>query len=255
MDETGTRLRPEARPEATNAMTAAKLFTLLAQPKRWREATIRRLNHLYQLHVLKNPFFVAHRQWLRDRGDDTLRLTYELTPNSVVLDIGGYQGAFADAIDKKYRCSIYVFEPVHDFYLACRLRFAENSRIQCFDYGLSDKDRTISITRDGDASSTVHSVNGVRRETIQLRDIATFMQRPETRNVDLLKINIEGGEYQILPRLLETGLIKNIRYLQIQFHDFVPDAFQMRESIRQQISVTHKEQWNYPFVWESWERS
>lgn len=236
-------------------MTATKLFAFLAQPSRWRQTTARRINHLYQLHVVKNPFFVAHRQWIRDQGDDTLRLAYDLTPNRVVLDIGGYHGAFADAIDKKYRCSIYVFEPVNDFYQICRTRFAQNRRVRCFDYGLSDKDAEISIARDDDASSTSRPTTGLHREHIRLKDIAAFMQTLGAREVDLLKINIEGGEYDVLPRLLQTGLIKNIRYLQIQFHDFIPDAVQMRESIRTQLSLSHTEQWNYPFVWESWERS
>ena len=39
--------------------------------------------------------------------------------------------------------------------------------------------------------------------------------------IDLLKINIEGGEYEVLENLIENDLIKNIDNIQIQFHDFV----------------------------------
>ena len=36
-------------------------------------------------------FFDVDR-WFADRGDQTLRLDYDLNENSVVLDLGGYHG-------------------------------------------------------------------------------------------------------------------------------------------------------------------
>ena len=37
----------------------------------------------------------------------------------------------------------------------------------------------------------------------------------------LMKINIEGGEYDLLEELLDENMIKQIVNLQVQFHDFV----------------------------------
>jgi len=68
-----------------------------------------------------------------------------------------------------------------------------------------------------------------------------------------MKINIEGGEYELLLALLDSpALIQGIRYFQVQFHDFVPDAQAQREHIRQRLSATHELMWDYPFIWESW---
>ena len=39
-------------------------------------------------------------KWVEDKGDETLRLDYSLTEDSIVFDLGGYRGDFAEAIHK-----------------------------------------------------------------------------------------------------------------------------------------------------------
>lgn len=48
-------------------------------------------------------------------------------------------------------------------------------------------------------------------------------------------------------------IIKNIKNLQIQFHNFVDSAEEKREAIRKQLSLTHKLTYDYYFIWENWE--
>ena len=76
----------------------------------------------------------------------------------------------------------------------------------------------------------------------------------QIEHIDLLKINIEGSEFLILPDILSKKIIIKIKYLQIQFHSFYPKSKELRDEIRAKLSVTHEEEWNYPFVWESWKR-
>ena len=40
--------------------------------------------------------------WFAVNGDETLRLDYNLTETSVVLDLGGFKGNFAESIFNKY---------------------------------------------------------------------------------------------------------------------------------------------------------
>ena len=72
--------------------------------------------------------------------------------------------------------------------------------------------------------------------------------------VDLMKINIEGGEYDGLDKLVGTGLIKGIKSIQVQFHDFVPDAEKRVKDIHDKLQVTHIPTYQYEFVWENWQR-
>jgi len=73
-------------------------------------------------------------------------------------------------------------------------------------------------------------------------------------SIDLLKMNIEGGEFPLLERLLDAGLMPRIKRLQIQFHEFVPDAHARRAALVARMEETHQRQWNYDWVWECWSR-
>ena len=47
---------------------------------------------------------------------EDLRYEYNLNKDSVVFDIGGFDGTWAHNIYSKYSCNILVFEPVKSFY-------------------------------------------------------------------------------------------------------------------------------------------
>ena len=68
--------------------------------------------------------------------------------------------------------------------------------------------------------------------------------------IDLMKINIEGGEYDLLDHLIDTGFVKNIRNIQVQFHDFVPDAVKRMSSIHGKLMRPHETTYQYLFVWK-----
>ena len=68
----------------------------------------------------------------------------------------------------------------------------------------------------------------------------------------MLKINIEGGEYDLLESILESNIQNKIINFQIQFHDFVPNSEIRMKKIQDKLSQTHQITFNYPFVWENW---
>jgi hypothetical protein len=67
-----------------------------------------------------------------------------------------------------------------------------------------------------------------------------------------MKINIEGGEYELLPRMIESGIIDKIKLLQIQFHEISEDSLSQMNKIREKLKSTHNQVFAYPFVWECW---
>lgn len=205
--------------------------------------------------VLRDPFLLEVRRWFYDRGDETLRLDYDLDADSTVLDLGGYHGDFAAAMMDRYACRVFVFEPLPAFYELCRERFRDVETVTCLPYGLSNRTVMMPISLDANASSTfAASRREVETTDIQLRAVDEAWSELGLKTVDLCKINIEGGEFDVLDRLIETGLVTRIRNLQVQFHAFVPDAGARREAIAAQLSNTHSRVWNYEFVWESWQR-
>lgn len=212
----------------------------------------RKLEFLHRRYILKEAFLIEAERWFNDKGDETLRLDYPLNKESIVFDIGGYRGDFAASIYDKYQCNIYIFEPVPEFYQLCTERFSENKKIVCLNFGLSDIDGILDISLAENASSFVSPhVQGLVKK-VQLRSVTEYIQNSNINRIDLMKINIEGGEFDVLPSLIKSGDITKVKNLQVQFHNFVEDAVNKRRLIRDNLEKTHSEMWNYEFIWESW---
>jgi len=205
---------------------------------------------------LKNKFFpsVTHKEvnrWYRDGGDTRLRFNYELKPDSVVFDLGGFEGGFASDLYSRMPCKIYSFEPVKSFYDDMVDRFRLNPDISVFNYGLSSSDQAVDISINGPGSS-VHRKSHESTERIALRDITDVISELNVDRIDLLKINIEGGEYDVLPKIIDANLLPYIANLQIQFHKIDADSLVKKNSIRKSLELTHDCIYCYEFVWEDW---
>jgi len=203
-----------------------------------------------------SPNDVIQRQrvlpWFAVKGDETLRLDYELNNNSTVIDIGGYKGEFAGDIFCKYNSTIYVFEPIKSFYQIIQNKFVNNQKVKVYNFGLAGKDEQMQISMSDNASSVF--LESEDSETIQLKSIVNFIQDNNIQSVDLIKINIEGGEYDLLDSLIENNLISIFKNIQVQFHDFLLDDGKERmHKIQENLSKTHQITYQYEFVWENWQ--
>jgi FkbM family methyltransferase len=199
---------------------------------------------------IKTERDIAHDKWLHDQGDKTLRLNYPLYSNSVVLDVGGFEGQWASDIYSRYLAVIHIFEPIPHYAQAIAARFSANKQITIHPVGLSDETRTIEFHVNGDASSSI--VNSEEKITSQVIAFDEWCDQYQIQEIALLKINIEGGEYALLEHILNTGRIKYIYDLQVQFHDFFTEASQRMKAIQSELAKTHYLTYQYPFVWENW---
>lgn len=212
------------------------------------------LTKMYIIYVRRDANGIAYYDFL-EKGGKKLRLDYPLGKNSIVIDVGGYVGDFAADIIQKFNCKIDVFEPVVEYAEKIRELFVSNSNVQVIEAGLGAIDKEELISIEGLGSSVFgNSARECFREKIRIISAVDYIESQAYPIIDLMKINIEGGEYELLNSLLnQPSLIKKIRYFQIQFHDFVPDAQERRADIHQKLSETHELMWDFPFIWESWE--
>jgi len=190
------------------------------------------------------------KKWRADDGDRSKRLNYDLSESSLVLDLGGYEGQWASDIFSMYCCKIVVFEPVHEFAQSVRDRFKRNSKISVLPFGAGKSSRTTLMSVCKDSSSVVRTVG--RKEEVEIVDIADWIRRNDIASVDLMKINVEGGEYEILERLIQTDLIQTIRDIQVQFHEITMDSAARMRGIQERLKETHNLTYQYEFVWENW---
>lgn len=191
----------------------------------------------------------AYMDWIRDNGDQTHRLNYDLTPEDIVLDAGGFRGDFAAKIYDLYKSQIHIFEPVKIFHEHIKNRFKDNPKIVPHQYGLGRDSKKSRVHLRDDSTKLLDYGDG---ELVEVRDIQLVLEDLKNPIVKLFKINIEGGEYDLLDRLIETGLVKNILNLQIQFHDFYPNAYERYKNIVNSLHKTHSQTYCYPFIWEGW---
>jgi len=228
-----------------------KVFKVFKYPRTIPRAMKNHIILLYKIYILKHESSIAISKWFKVRGDDTLRLDYPLNPNSVVVDLGGYKGEFSFNINNRFDSFVYIFEPVKHFYLICENLFKGNPKVKVFNYGLSNLNEEAYISDEDNGSSIIKN-NQDGCELITLKKFEDVLDNLGIEKIDLLKINVEGSEFVILPHLIQSGIIKKVKYLQVQFHSFYPNAGPLRDRIRNELSLTHDEMWNYPFVWESW---
>lgn len=186
-------------------------------------------------------------------GDRAFRFTYPLTPDSVVFDVGGFEGQWASDLFAMYQPTIHIFEPVHTFAQQISDRFAHNDKMHVHTFGLSDSTTDASIAVIDNKSSVF--LTDEHSESISLVRISDFIQEHNISHIDLLKINIEGGEYPLLEDLIATGLADIVDNIQVQFHSFVPNAEARMKAIQDSLAKTHTCTYSFPFVWENWKRN
>ncbi len=189
--------------------------------------------------------------WFAIQGDTTIRMDYDLNSNSIVFDLGGYKGEYSADIFCKYNPYIYIFEPVESFFKIINNKFSNNIKVKSYNFGLASTNQQMQIFLS-DNSSSMH-IKSDQTEVIELKSIVEFLQKEEITQVDLIKINIEGGEYDVLEALIDNNLISIFKNIQVQFHDFIiENAKQRMESIQRKLSETHEITYQYEFVWENW---
>jgi FkbM family methyltransferase len=192
-------------------------------------------------------------KWINDNGDQILRQRYDLNENSIVFDLGGFIGQWSSDIYSRYRCKIFCFEVLSDYSLKIEERFKKNHDIKVFNFGLSSNTREVDIYLHKDGTTiSPDKYKNVNVSKGKVVDFIEFIQKYNIHQIDLVKINIEGAEYELLEYLLSTKTIKIIKNIQVQFHNISSDSDDRMQRIQNELSQTHKLTYQYKFVWENW---
>ena len=201
--------------------------------------------------IYKSPHEKNYERWNNLDNKDELRYNYDLTLDSVVFDLGGYKGQWASDIFSRYCCNIYVFEPIKNYADSINKRFEKNKTIKVFDFGLGRDSAELMIFHDKDSSSLFKG-KGKGNEKVKIHCFSDFLKGNNIEIIDLLKLNIEGAEYDLLDHIIECGLHKSIRNIQVQFHRFIDNSKTRMEKIQNELSKTHQLTYQTEFVWENW---
>ncbi len=210
------------------------------------------LRSALELHYYRPAFY----DWMGAINANKLLLhEANINSQSTVLDAGAYTGEWAQEIMDRYNPTLHAFEPDPRNFKKLARRAQDNDKLIPYKYGLGDKNETAQMALEHLGSSIFSDTsgnNGVPCAEVEICDIAQTWKTLALGRIDLMKINIEGGEFPLLERMIETGLLNQVDCFMIQFHEWHPGAYHRRRKIRKALSKSHKLDWDYHFIWEKW---
>ena len=142
-----------------------------------------------------------------------LNLTH-ISNNSIILDIGANVGDVTDELIKTYDPKIYCYEPNISCYKYMLNRFKENPKIKIFNFAVSNftgktflyfHKKAKNISEFNQRSSLKKEKDGLdinKKIEVNCIDIKNILD--QHNKIDLIKIDIEGSEYEIMPEIIKN---------------------------------------------------
>ena len=170
-----------------------------------------------------------------------------LNKDSIVLDIGSNFGVVLENL-KDVNCRVYAYEPHPIFFSMLKKKYANNKNFILSDNAVWNKTEKRKFyfkkspdRLNGGATLLAEKTNIINKKLnkeVQCKDISEII-RVIGSDIDVLKMDAEGAEYQILERLYETGLYKKIKSIYFDDHSrkFINGAWHAR---KERILETYK---------------
>lgn len=146
-----------------------------------------------------------------------------LTKDDVVIDVGANIGMFSIYVKKKFGCRVVAFEPVpinfENFKKNIELNNLSLDDFEIHNCAITSVENDIIEIGTPDyntgGSSIFHKCDIVSK--CKTETLGKYINE----NCTYLKIDTEGGEYDILPNILDK--INNFKYIGIEYHRFRND--------------------------------
>ena len=186
----------------------------------------------------------------RDGMYDRYLNNIKTNSNSIVFDLGSYKGSSLLRLASKCQGTIYGFEPIPLFYEEALRIISHEQRIRIFNCAVSDTDGQMTLHMNHDETS-ITKTSGQPIQC-QVRSFVTIWKHLGIQTLDVLHMNIEGGEYDVIRNIMKHDLLKHIKTLVIQFHYPSEETRSFRSMFHAELLKTHTCVYDYAFVWERW---
>lgn len=139
--------------------------------------------------------------------------------NSMVVDLGANDGIFTEKIYSTFGCSIFAVEPVPQLFS----KIKADEKVKKFNYCIAGKNEPIKLnTWPNKCASIYQHDDGTQNQSIVVHGMTFdyFLKAHNIKNIDLLKVDIEGAEIELFSSL-STEHLRVIKQITIEFHDFM----------------------------------
>ena len=158
-----------------------------------------------------------------------------LNKNSIVYSIGiGEDISFDNDLIALCKCSIHGFDPTPK-----SIKWVKSNTLPTnfvfHEYGIDSQNGLVTFylpKNPNYVSGTVHKTDHSNSEsiTVPMKNITTITNELGHTYIDILKMDIEGSEYSVIPNILASGI--KIKQILIEFHHrFFEDGFKKNTEI------------------------
>ena len=222
----------------------------------FRKRTLRRI----RVWLVPAKFLSPLDQFRKAGHNRLIYKTATLPSEGSAVIFGAYLGdSIAGWLSKRASANIYAYEPVADFFEKLKARFTQHN-VHLFQFGIGERDEVRNFSLLDDATSGDEWRAEKVSDGTQMHSVSVDFRSPAVLQedwpaaVDVMEINIEGGEYELLQVLAESRLLQRVKQIVVQFHDVGEATEQLVVQARRTLEVTHRQTWCFDMVWEFWER-
>ncbi len=145
-----------------------------------------------------------------------------ISADSTIVDLGAHLGDFSHELSNRFGCKCYAVEAQP----ALCSRIKENHLIKKFNYAITSTNgsATLHIAKNLEGSSILNLPDDMTDGSVIVDGVTfeTFLNSNKITLVDLLKSDIEGAEIELF-RSMSDSVIRRIKQITIEFHDFIKE--------------------------------
>jgi len=175
-----------------------------------------------------------------------------ITARSVVVDVGlGEDISFSCSLIDRYNCSIHGFDPTPRAITYIESRAPRKFHLYRFALATYDGVSTFHLpTNEEHVSGSLDELDhtGLRKIEVEVVNLAGVLGKVGANHIDLLKLDIEGAEYEILFDNRFAEYAHRISVLCIEFHHRWP-AY---GAIKTRMACKRLNELGFICVWSNW---
>ena len=148
--------------------------------------------------------------------------TPPLNSQSVVIDAGAHRGEFSAEIHHRFGCRCIAIEANPT--LAAQLPSPPGGQVINAALAATDGNAQFVFRQNLEGGSILprHGDQGNEKTVVRTLSLDSVCQQAGVRQIDLLKLDIEGAEFSLL-RDTSSEILSKIGQITVEFHDFIPE--------------------------------
>ena len=177
-----------------------------------------------------------------------------LSESSICYCAGvGEDISFDLALIERFGCEVFAFDPTPRASAYVSQNAGHIPKYRYFDFGLWSEDARRKFYAPRDPSHVSHSIVNLQRTATffeaDCRRLSSIMRELNHSRLDLLKLDIEGAEFEVLNSMIEDGVDATVLCIEFDQPAALTATFAMvRRLVKYGFRLVNIDRWDYTFV-------